>query len=115
MTLTAIQGVQGAFSHAAAMRAMGSDVEVVECRTFEDLFAAVDAGDAQRGVVPVENTLAGSVQTSWKSISAVKSIICGSRRVRVSAIDSPDCAVNSVLGWLPAIGAVLIAPPRRGE
>jgi len=64
MTRVAIQGVRGAFSHAAARAALGDDVDVVECRTFEDLFGAVVGRDADRGVVPVENSLAGAVQPS---------------------------------------------------
>ena len=62
MIAVAIQGAPGAFSHEAARRLYGADVPVVPCETFEDLFAAVSAGRADRGVVPVENTLAGAVQ-----------------------------------------------------
>ena len=62
MTRVAIQGASGAFSHAAVIKALGSDVEIVECRTSEALFNAVLDGVALYGVVPIENTLAGSVQ-----------------------------------------------------
>ena len=61
MTSAAIQGVRGAFSHGAALQALGPHVEIVECRTFEAMFDAVVDGTAQYAVVPVENTLAGSV------------------------------------------------------
>jgi len=61
MTNVAIQGELGAFSHEAALQLV-EDPRVQACRTFEDLFAAVAGGDADVGVVPVENTLAGSVQ-----------------------------------------------------
>ena len=62
MTAAAIQGVRGAFSHVAAMEALGDHVEIVECRTFDDLFGAVADGTGTHGIVPVENSLAGSVQ-----------------------------------------------------
>ncbi len=62
MSVVAIQGERGAFSHAAAKRVVGGDPEILACRTFEELFEAVDDGSAGLGVVPVENTLAGSVQ-----------------------------------------------------
>jgi len=58
----AIQGEAGAFSHEAARRLFGAEVELVACPTFEALFAAVEDGTAARGMVPVENTLAGAVQ-----------------------------------------------------
>jgi prephenate dehydratase len=61
MTSAAIQGVRGAFSHLAAVRALGDAVEILECRTFDSLFEAVADGSADRGLVPVENTLAGAV------------------------------------------------------
>ncbi len=58
----AIQGERGAFSHAAALEVAPDDPEIVACRTFEELFDAITDGSADLGVVPVENTLAGSVQ-----------------------------------------------------
>jgi prephenate dehydratase len=61
MTTVAIQGEMGAFSHQAA-RQLVDEPRVRACRTFEDLFTAVTSGDADLGVVPVENTLAGAVQ-----------------------------------------------------
>jgi len=62
VTLVAIQGERGAFSHAAARRVVQGEPEILPCRTFEELFTAVETGAAELGVVPVENTLAGSVQ-----------------------------------------------------
>lgn len=58
----AIQGERGAFSHAAARQVLSAEPEIVPCRSFEDLFEAVEKGGADVGMVPVENTLAGSVQ-----------------------------------------------------
>lgn len=60
--MVAIQGERGAFSHAAAKQVAGGDPEILACRTFEELFEAVESGRAEIGMVPVENTLAGSVQ-----------------------------------------------------
>jgi len=62
MTQVAIQGERGAFSHAAAIQVFGPDTEVLAKRSFEELFEAVASGEADHGMVPVENTLAGSVQ-----------------------------------------------------
>jgi prephenate dehydratase len=57
----AYQGAPGAFSEEAARLVAGADATLLPCRTLEDVFAAVDRGDARRGVVPIENTLAGPV------------------------------------------------------
>ena len=83
MSSAAIQGVRGAFSHAAAIRALGSDVDVVECRTFEELFAAVEAGHAQHGVVPVENSLVGSVQRNMDLLLEHALPVVAEARLRV--------------------------------
>lgn len=83
MTTAAIQGVRGAFSHVAALRALGADTAIHECRTFEDLFEAVGAGLASHGVVPVENSLAGSVQRTMDLLLAHPLHVVAEARVRV--------------------------------
>ena len=40
----AIQGERGAFSHEAAQSALGDDIEIVACETFDALFAAAVEG-----------------------------------------------------------------------
>jgi len=61
----AFQGEHGAFSEEACRLHFGSDVQTLPCRTFEDIFAAVDEGRADYGVVPVENSTAGSINKSF--------------------------------------------------
>ena len=57
----AIQGELGSFSEAAARQLMGPSITFVHCNSFDDLFDAVVAGRADRGVVPVHNAIAGPV------------------------------------------------------
>jgi prephenate dehydratase len=66
----AIQGEAGSFSHAAALETHGPALRLVPCPTFVDLFRAVEQGDATSGVVPIENTLAGSVHENYDLLSA---------------------------------------------
>jgi prephenate dehydratase len=54
------QGEPGANSHLAIHEAY-PDSEAVPCPTFEDAFAAITAGDADLGMIPVENSVAGRV------------------------------------------------------
>lgn len=56
----AIQGEPGSFSHEAALRA-APEAEVVPCAVSRDVFAAVDEGSVDAAVIPIENSLAGSV------------------------------------------------------
>lgn len=79
----AIQGVPGSFSHEAACRAFGKTVELVSCDTFDDLFAAVVGGRAERGVVPVENSIAGSVAENYDRLARHPLHVVGETMVRV--------------------------------
>jgi prephenate dehydratase len=79
----AIQGEAGSFSHAAALEALGPEVRLVPCPTFEELFRAVEAGQATRGVVPIENSLAGSVYEAYDALGAHALHVVGETQVRV--------------------------------
>src|SRR3977135_1014100 len=54
------QGDAGANSHLAIHEAY-PDCEAVPCPTFEDAFAAITSGEAELGMIPVENSVAGRV------------------------------------------------------
>jgi prephenate dehydratase len=57
----AFQGEPGAFSEEAAIQLLGDGITTVPRPTFDALFAAIKDGAADALLVPVENTLAGSV------------------------------------------------------
>jgi prephenate dehydratase len=54
------QGEPGANSHLAIHQAY-ADAEAVPCPTFEDAFAAIANGEADLGMIPIENSVAGRV------------------------------------------------------
>ncbi len=56
----AYQGERGANSHIACLN-MYPDHTPMPCRTFEDVIAAVESGNADLAMIPVENTIAGRV------------------------------------------------------
>jgi prephenate dehydratase len=60
MMKIAFQGEPGANSH-LAIREVYPNSEAVPCPTFEDAFAALSAGEAELGMIPVENSVAGRV------------------------------------------------------
>ena len=61
MLKVAFQGVHGAYSEDAVREHFGEGTETMPCAEFVDLFAAVDENAASHGVLPVENTIEGSV------------------------------------------------------
>jgi prephenate dehydratase len=60
----AFQGEHGAFSEEALLGHFGGCAEPIPRRDFQGVGEAVLTGDAELGILPVENTLAGSVQGS---------------------------------------------------
>jgi prephenate dehydratase len=60
----AYQGEPGAYSEAAAL-AFDPSGTPVPCRSFEDVFHAVEAGEAGRGILPMENSIGGSIHRNY--------------------------------------------------
>src|ERR1700755_1766791 len=56
----AFQGEPGANSHIAIAEAY-PDAEPMPCPTFEDALAAISSGEADLGMIPIENSVAGRV------------------------------------------------------
>jgi len=61
----AFQGERGAFSEEAARRLLGRRVRVLPCQRFEDVFRSLAEKKVQAAVVPIENSLAGSVHENY--------------------------------------------------
>lgn len=61
----AIQGEAGSFSEEAALRLLGSDVEILGYRHFEEVFTSVRDGDVDCCVIPLENSLTGSIHRNY--------------------------------------------------
>lgn len=60
----AYQGAEGAYSEAAAKRAW-PHAETVGCESFEEVFHAVGAGQVSHGILPVENSVGGSIHRNY--------------------------------------------------
>lgn len=61
----AFQGALGAFSHAAARQLFSDNVRVKACQTFQEVFEALSTGAVSHGVIPIENTLHGSIHENY--------------------------------------------------
>ena len=61
-------GVPGAYAEAAAMKFFGENADLMNVKTFDDVAAAVARGDADYGVLPVENSSAGFVSGNYDII-----------------------------------------------
>lgn len=79
----AFQGERGAFSEEAARQLLGREVAVLPCRMFDDVFDAVATGTATCAVVPIENSLAGSVLRNYELLAEHGLSIAGETYVRI--------------------------------
>ena len=60
----AFQGEPGAYSEAAALR-FSDHADLLPCESFEDVFASVASGKASHGILPVENSIGGSIHRNY--------------------------------------------------
>jgi prephenate dehydratase len=73
----AFQGEPGAFSEAAAVQLLGEEIQTIPCATFDATFRAIAEGAADALLLPVENTLAGSVVRVYDLLLQSPLEMCG--------------------------------------
>jgi prephenate dehydratase len=61
----AYQGEPGAYSEAAALQFGGTNAETLPCKAFDDVFEAVVKRRATHGVVPLENSIGGTIHRNY--------------------------------------------------
>src|SRR5438093_4436798 len=79
----AFQGERGAFSEEAARRLLGRRVEATPCLRFEDVFRKLSDKEVRAGVIPIENTLAGSVHENYDHLLNFELPIVAETSVRI--------------------------------
>ena len=94
----AFQGEAGAYSEAAALALLGSDIETVPYPSFDEVFEVVETGGLDRAVVPVENSLAGSIHRNYDLLLQNHLSIIGEYNLRVShcLIVNPGVQLNTI-------------------
>jgi chorismate mutase/prephenate dehydratase len=70
-------GPTGTFSEQAVFQQFGSAVEGLPCVSIDEVFRATEAGTADYGVVPVENSSEGAINRSLDLLLSTTSIISG--------------------------------------
>ncbi len=77
-------GPAGTFSHLAATQQFGNLAELIPVSSLADVFAAVERGRADLGIVPVENTTQGVVTETLDAFANFDLTVCGEALLRIS-------------------------------
>lgn len=76
-------GPQGTFTQAAAVKHFGHAAKTLACASIDEVFHEVEAGLADYGVVPVENSTGGAVGTTLDLLLQTPLKVCGEVDLRI--------------------------------
>jgi len=104
----AIQGQAGSFHYIPAVEFFGKDVDIIACKTFKEVFEALESGQAERAIVGLENSLYGSINQSYDLLTQYRPYMIGESyvHVRFSLFTNPQFElkdVTSVFSQAPAL------------
>lgn len=96
--VVAFQGEIGAYGEEASFQFFGPLIQVKPRESLDDVFKVVERGEAQFGVVPIENSLEGSISRVYDLFLDSSLKVCGETELRVShcLIASPEAQMGSI-------------------
>jgi prephenate dehydratase len=99
MKKIAFQGENGAFSELAAIRYFSGKIQPVAFGEFEDVFTAVKQGRVHYGIIPIENSLSGSIHQNYDLLLKYPLWIFGEIKLRIShnLIVNPRTSFNDIM------------------
>lgn len=94
----AFQGEHGAYSEAAIFDHFGPEQEALPCSSFEEVFTAVSNGTSDCGLIPIENSLAGSIHRNYDLLLQNQLSVIGEHSLRVShcLIGLPGAKISEI-------------------
>jgi chorismate mutase/prephenate dehydratase len=97
-TVVAFQGETGAYSEEAAFQFFSPSIQVKPCVSVDDVFRAVEDAKAHFGIIPVENSLEGSINRSYDLLLDSELKVYGETELRIShcLIAGPGTGLDSI-------------------
>lgn len=94
----AFQGEVGAYSEEAAYRFFGQASRLKPCESLEDVFQAVERSEVQHGLVPVENSLEGSIPRTYDLLLDSDLKVAAETQLRVvhCLIGLPEAQIDTI-------------------
>jgi len=109
-TEVAFQGEAGAYSQEAALQFFGPAIITKPYENLEKVFSAVEQGDAPFGIVPVENSLEGTISQSYDLLRDSNLKVCGETELRVA-----HCLIANLKASFDSIKRVYSHPQALGQ
>jgi chorismate mutase/prephenate dehydratase len=79
----AFQGEIGAYSEEAAFRFFSSSIQTKPCESLDEVFKSVEHGEVNFGIVPIENSLEGSISRVYDLLLDSTLRVCGELELRI--------------------------------
>jgi len=92
----AFLGPQATFTHQAALKRFGSQVEYLSCDSISDVFIQVEKENADYGVVPIENTIEGAVNHTLDMFMDSELKICAQIILSISHNLMALCSLDKI-------------------
>jgi chorismate mutase/prephenate dehydratase len=108
--VVAFQGEIGAYSEEAALHFFGPSIQVKPYESLDDVFKAVEQDEVHFGVVPIENSLEGSISRVYDLLLDSSLKVCGETELRVA-----HCLIASQETRLDSIKRVYSHPQALGQ
>ncbi|HUT68089.1 MAG TPA: prephenate dehydratase [Dehalococcoidales bacterium] len=106
----AFQGEPGAYTEEAALRFFGKSTRGVPCESLDEVFEAVEVGEVPFAMVPVENSLEGSITRAYDLLLDSPLMVCGETELRIS-----HCLIAMEGASLETIKMVYSHPQALGQ
>ena len=106
----AFQGEPGAYTEEAAFRFFGKSAEGRAYESLDEVFEAVEVGEVPFAMVPVENSLEGSITRAYDLLLDSPLMICGETEMRIS-----HCLIAGEGAGLDTIKTVYSHPQALGQ
>lgn len=97
-TIVAYSGVPGAFAEQAAITFFGEQTPSLPVANFREVMEALVRGKADYGVLPIENSSAGNVETNYDLLSEYDMTIVGEQVIEVNqaVMALPDASLSDI-------------------
>jgi len=89
-------GPPATFTHSAALKKFGSNVNYLACNSISDVFLTIEREDADYGVVPIENSIEGAVTHTLDMFMDSELKICAEIILDISHNLLAKCNIDSI-------------------